>query len=91
MRISLLRTLSASYTDGLSIASCLQITFFGIPLCAFARKNMPEVHCVDFLERPLAGFHEEEIDENGCKQIARSEDIAVPEVNSRYDEWSEEC
>lgn len=52
---------------------------------------MLEVHCVHFLERTLAGFHEEEIDENGCKQIACSEDIAVPEVNSRYNEWSEEC
>lgn len=50
---------------------------------------MLEAHCVDFLECTLAGFHEEEIDENGCNQIARGKHITIPEINSRYDEWSE--
>lgn len=51
---------------------------------------MGKVHSINFLKRTLAGFHEEEIDNDSGEKITAGKDVAEAEVDGGGDESGEE-
>lgn len=51
---------------------------------------MGEVHGIDFLKSALAGFHEEEVDDDSAEEVAAGKDVAEAEVDGRGNESGEE-
>lgn len=81
-----------SGTCGASLSSDL-FDFFGWrgdPAGALPRLDTGDIHGINLFKSSALAFHDEEVNQEHCDEIATCEDIAVQEVDVASDKWCEE-